>query len=83
VRIVVDDLSGPEVAALLDEHLEEMRAVSPPESKHALDLEDLRRSTSNHFAPARRLYARHGFVPCAPFGDYPDDPHSAHLTLVL
>jgi putative acetyltransferase len=151
VRIVVDDFAGPEVAALLDEHLAEMRAVSPPESTHALDLDGLRRpevtfrtvwdgpdllgcaalleldpghgeiksmrtasahqgrgvgsalvthlvaearrrgyrrlsletGSSAHFAPARRLYARHGFVPCPPFGDYPDDPHSAHMTLVL
>lgn len=157
---MVDDLTGPEIAALLDEHLEEMRAVSPPESKHALDLEGLRapdvtfwtvwddtddrddtggasllgcgalreldpshgeiksmRTASAHrgrgtatrlvehvvaearrrgyrrlsletgaqeyFAPARRLYARHGFVPCAPFADYPEDHHSVHLTLVL
>ncbi|WP_433786732.1 GNAT family N-acetyltransferase [Actinomycetospora sp. CA-101289] len=151
MRIVVDDLTGPEVAALLGEHLAEMRAVSPPESTHALDLDGLRRpevtfwtvwdgadllgcgalleldpahgeiksmrtastrqgrgvgaalvvhvvaeahrrgyrrlsletGSSAHFAPARRLYARHGFVPCPPFGDYPDDPHSAHMELVL
>ena len=151
MRIVVDDLAGPEVAALLGEHLAEMRAVSPPESTHALDLDGLRRpevtfwtvwdgadllgcgalleldpahgeiksmrtasahhgrgvgaalvvhvvaearrrgyrrlsletGASAHFAPARRLYARHGFVPCPPFGDYPDDPHSAHMELVL
>jgi putative acetyltransferase len=151
VRIVVDDLSGPEVAALLAEHLDDMRASSPPESKHALDLEALRRpdvtfwtvwsgdallgfgalreldtthgeiksmrtasaaqgrgvgsalvrhvvaearrrgyrrlsletGSSDHFAPARRLYERHGFVPCAPFGDYRPDRHSVHLTLVL
>jgi putative acetyltransferase len=38
-----DDLSGPEIAAFLEEHIQEMRAVSPPESKHALDLEGLRR----------------------------------------
>lgn len=43
VSIVVDDLAGPEVAALLAEHLDDMRAASPPESKHALDLEALRR----------------------------------------
>lgn len=41
--IRVDDLSGPEIAALLTEHLGDMNAVSPPESKHALDLEGLRR----------------------------------------
>ena len=40
--IRVDDLSGPEIAALLEEHIVDMRAVSPPESKHALDLDGLR-----------------------------------------
>jgi putative acetyltransferase len=37
-----DDLSGPEIAALLQEHLHDMYKVSPPESVHALDLESLR-----------------------------------------
>lgn len=35
------------------------------------------------FAPARRLYARHGFVDCPPFGDYALDPYSVYLTLAL
>ncbi|WP_030454336.1 GNAT family N-acetyltransferase [Herbidospora cretacea] len=43
MRIVVDDLSGPEIAAFLEEHVREMRATTPPESKHALDLDGLRR----------------------------------------
>ncbi|WP_062345574.1 GNAT family N-acetyltransferase [Herbidospora yilanensis] len=43
MRIVVDDLSGPEIAAFLEEHIREMRATTPPESKHALDLDGLRR----------------------------------------
>ena len=42
VIIVVDDLTGPEIAAFLDEHVLEMLSISPPESKHALDLEALR-----------------------------------------
>lgn len=42
MKIIVDDLSGPEIAALLTEHLDEMRATSPPDSKHALDLDELR-----------------------------------------
>jgi putative acetyltransferase len=42
VRIVVDDLTGTEIAALLEDHLAEMRATTPPESKHALDLAGLR-----------------------------------------
>lgn len=36
-----------------------------------------------YFAPARALYARHGFVECAPFGDYRPDPHSVFMTLEL
>jgi putative acetyltransferase len=42
MHIKTDNLKGPEIASLLDEHLGDMNAVSPPESKHALDLEGLR-----------------------------------------
>ncbi len=42
VEIRIDDLSGSEIAALLAEHLECLAQVSPPESRHALDLERLR-----------------------------------------
>jgi putative acetyltransferase len=41
-RIDVDDLTGPAIAALLQEHIDQMRAITPPESKHALDLDSLR-----------------------------------------
>lgn len=41
-RIVVDDLAGPRIAALLQEHLDELRSITPPESTHALDLDALR-----------------------------------------
>ncbi|ALE85401.1 GNAT family N-acetyltransferase [Pseudonocardia sp. HH130629-09] len=152
MRIVVDDLAGPEIAGLLAGHLDDMRAESPPDSVHALDLDGLRgpgvtvwsvhddrhillgcgalkelgptdaeiksmrtapeargRGTAaallrhiigvarerghrtlyietgsmEFFAPARRLYARHGFVRCPPFADYPDDPNSVHMRLDL
>lgn len=43
MEVKIDDLSGPEIAEFLEEHIEEMKAVSPPESKHALDLEGLRK----------------------------------------
>ncbi|MEU4541040.1 GNAT family N-acetyltransferase [Streptosporangium sp. NPDC023825] len=43
MKIVLDDLSGPEIAGFLDEHVQEMRSVTPLESKHALDLDELRR----------------------------------------
>jgi putative acetyltransferase len=36
-----------------------------------------------YFAPARALYARHGFVECPPFGDYRSDANSVFMTLVL
>ncbi|WP_157110566.1 GNAT family N-acetyltransferase [Nocardia anaemiae] len=151
LRIVVDDLSGPEVAALLTQHLAEMFDNSPEDSVHALDLDALRRpnvtfwsaweddelagcgalkqldpshgeiksmrtasdrtgrgiasallkhlisearardyqrlsletGASEYFAPAQRLYARHGFEICAPFADYVEDPHSVFMTRTL
>jgi putative acetyltransferase len=42
VEIRADDLRGPEIRALLEEHLADMRAISPPGSVHALDLDSLR-----------------------------------------
>jgi putative acetyltransferase len=146
-----DDLSGPAIRGLLDEHLMHMRSLSPPESVHALDVDRLRspevtfwtawrdgalagcgalkaldarhgevksmRTALAHrrrgvaramlmhiidearrrgyarvsletgsmdaFAPARALYAHHGFVRCAPFDGYVDDPNSVFMTLAL
>lgn len=40
--ILRDDLRSPEIAALLQEHLDHMHTLSPPESVHALDLDKLR-----------------------------------------
>jgi putative acetyltransferase len=42
MRIEVDDLSRPQIHALLEEHLANMFELSPPESVHALDLSKLR-----------------------------------------
>jgi putative acetyltransferase len=42
MRIEIDDLTRPEVHALLNEHLANMYELSPPESVHALDLSKLR-----------------------------------------
>lgn len=36
-----------------------------------------------YFEPARRLYARFGFEPCAPFGSYTEDPNSVFMTRSL
>ncbi len=41
MEIKVDDLSSFEVAELINEHLSGMRLTSPPESIHALGLEQL------------------------------------------
>jgi putative acetyltransferase len=42
IEIRRDDLSGAEVHTLIRSHLDGMHETSPPESVHALDLEDLR-----------------------------------------
>jgi putative acetyltransferase len=42
MRIRTDDLSGPEIAELLREHLRGVALHSPPESVHALDIDALR-----------------------------------------
>jgi putative acetyltransferase len=42
MQIRVDDLCGPEVRVLLEEHLADMAQLSPPESVHALNLDALR-----------------------------------------
>ena len=42
VDIVVDDLSSPQIARFLAEHVQDMLSSTPPESKHALDLDGLR-----------------------------------------
>ncbi|MDZ4857594.1 MAG: GNAT family N-acetyltransferase [Candidatus Hydrogenedentes bacterium] len=149
--IRVDDLSGPEIAALLTEHLQSLAEVSPPESCHALDLDGLRqpqitlwsvwqgqelvgcgalkeldaahaeiksmRTASAHlrkgvgelllqhliseatnrgyrrmsletgsmeyFEPARCLYLKFGFMTCAPFANYREDPNSVFMTKEL
>jgi putative acetyltransferase len=41
--IRIDDLRGFEIIELLEEHLNDMAQVSPPESRHALDLDGLRK----------------------------------------
>lgn len=42
MEIRLDDLSGSAIIELLHEHLRCMAMVSPPESRHALDLDGLR-----------------------------------------
>lgn len=151
IEVSEGGLEDPAVHALLEEHLADMHATSPPESVHALDLSgltapgvtfwtarlegvavgcvalkelsptsgelksmrtsvlarglgvgtallrvvldearrrryrvvSLETGTEEFFAPAHRLYRRHGFTECGPFGDYVLDPHSTFMTLTL
>lgn len=151
MRIIEDDLSGPDIRALLDIHFAGMLANSPEGSCHFLDVEGLKapgvtfwsiwdgddlagmgalkrhdavlgevKSMRTHGAFQRRgvaaamlahiiataraeglqqlsletgsapafdaahaLYLRHGFVYCAPFADYVDDPFSRFMSLNL
>jgi putative acetyltransferase len=43
----------------------------------------LETGSDGFFAPARRLYARHGFTECPPFGNYVPDPCSVFMRLDL
>ena len=43
----------------------------------------LETGTPEAFAPARSLYASHGFVECGPFGDYLLSPWSTFMTRAL
>lgn len=43
----------------------------------------LETGTEGYFAPARRLYAKHGFIECPPFADYVLDPNSVFMELRL
>jgi putative acetyltransferase len=150
VHVNLDDPRRDDVRALLQQHLDDMHAESPPESVHALDLDaltapgitfvaaredgillgcgaikvldghgeiksmrttdaargrgvatavlgwlldearrlglarvSLETGTQEYFRPAVRLYHRHGFVECGPFGDYRLDPFSRFMTITL
>lgn len=43
MKIAVDDLSGPEIAEFLTDHLRQMHEITPSEHAYALDLDALRR----------------------------------------
>lgn len=151
LNIEVNDLTSKEIAAFLQAHIDDMRATSPPESVHVLDLNGLRQpgitfwsmhqgdvlvgcgalkelsathgeiksmrtgadmrgkgvgttmllhimaearmrgytrlsletGSMDFFKPAHRLYLRHGFEFCEPFGNYQKDPNSFFLTIAL
>jgi len=149
MKISLVDPADERVKPMLEQHLAEMHATSPPESVHALDVDGLRHpdisfyvgedygdvfvcgalkrlgayegeiksmrtvetargrglasamlehllavarsrgyrvirletGSEDYFAPARRLYARHGFAVGEPFADYLVDPNSVYMHL--
>lgn len=108
LRFELDDPSRPETRRLLEEHLVDVHAASPPGSmrtaraarwqgvgsamlRHLLDVALVRgrrrvlveTGSQEFFAPARRLYARHGFVVRGPFAGYVQDPNSVFMELRL
>ncbi len=66
---------GRGVATRLLEH------IVAEAGRRGFELLSLETGTEDYFAPARRLYARHGFTECPPFGDYTLDPHSVFMEL--
>ncbi|WP_110505653.1 GNAT family N-acetyltransferase [Paenarthrobacter nicotinovorans] len=66
---------GRGVATRLLEH------IVAEAGRRGFELLSLETGTEDYFAPARRLYARHGFTECPPFGDYALDPHSVFMEL--
>jgi len=60
MQIVSDDLLGQDIASFLQEHIDDMRATSPPESKHALDLEGLKNKDISFWS----IYCQDRLVGC-------------------
>lgn len=70
-------LRGRGVARQLLEHI---IATARERGYRRLSLET---GATEHFLPARSLYAGFGFEPTGPFADYGLDPHSAFMTREL
>lgn len=60
--------------------LEHVLAVAKSRQYEAISLET---GTENYFSAARKLYEKHGFSYCGPFGNYQLDPNSCFMTLSL
>jgi len=70
-------LRGQGIAARMLEHtISQARALG--HSRMSLET-----GSQPFFAPARALYAKHGFEACGPFGGYGPDPNSYFMTRVL
>jgi putative acetyltransferase len=63
-------------SALLDHVLAQAKAMGMARAS-------LETGSWNYFAPARALYAKHGFAECGPFEGYAPDPNSVFMTRSL
>lgn len=73
----VEDLRGRGVATALLGHMV-VQAARGGFSRLSLET-----GSADFYAPARRLYARQGFVGGPPFGEYGSDPHSVYMTRTI
>ena len=90
MRIEVDDLTRPQVLALLNEHLSNMFELSPPEKVFALDITKLRAPEITFWTVWEDdvllgcgALKSFGFTYCGAFGSYRDDPNSVFMSLRL
>lgn len=72
-----DDFRGQGVGGVVLTHL---LGVARSRGYTRLSLET---GSNPPFEAARRLYSRHGFTSCEPFGDYVEDPWSVFMTIEL
>ena len=74
-------LEAPDIISLLESHLTEMRATTPPESVHALDLDALR-ARSMQFWTARETSGE--LMGCVALKTHDASPiNQGHLDLVI
>jgi putative acetyltransferase len=73
----VEHARGSGVGRALLDHL---LAVAADRDYRRVSLET---GTMDAFRPARALYAKVGFQPCAPFGEYIGSPTSACMTIAV
>lgn len=82
------DLTHGEVKSMRTAATELRQGVAAAILRHILDEAtqrgyqrlSLETGAASAFEPARRLYARFGFVPCGPFADYGEDVYSVFMT---
>lgn len=86
----LDDATG-EVKSMRTAPAQRHRGVASALLRHVLETARARgyrrllleTGSAAAFAPARALYARHGFQPCGPFADDTDDAWSVFMALEL